>query len=32
MFLFHNEYDWHNLLVLPDRITVKTNNRRNSIL
>jgi hypothetical protein len=32
VFLFHNEYDWHNLLVLPDSLTVKNNNRRNSIL
>jgi hypothetical protein len=28
MFLFRNEYDWHNLLVLPDRMTIKNNNQR----
>jgi hypothetical protein len=32
IFLFDNEYNWHNLLVLPDRMTVKNNIRRNSIL
>ncbi len=32
IFLFDNENDWHNLLVLPDRMTVKNNIRRNSIL
>ncbi|UJR37629.1 hypothetical protein I4U23_030326 [Adineta vaga] len=26
MFLFHNEHDWHNLLVLPNRLTIKNNN------
>ena len=31
IFLFDNEHDWHNLIVLPDRITGKNNNRRNFI-
>lgn len=25
LFLFHNEYDWHHLLVLPDCLTVENN-------
>ena len=31
LFLFHSEYDWHNLLVLPDRMTVNNNIQRNSV-
>ncbi|CAF1292349.1 unnamed protein product [Adineta ricciae] len=26
MFLFHNDDDWHNLLVLPNRLTTIKNN------
>lgn len=24
IFLFHDEHEWHNLLVLPDHVTSKT--------